>query len=97
MNTKPASMSFSVFFVHAVFQWVCCVVWRVGCREGLVLRVLVGGLVLLFTFVSVPERVCVGGYPKITWEAGKGSVFLIMMGVQMVGNVYGVFKNKIQE
>jgi len=64
---------------------------------GLVLRVLVGGLVLLFTFVSVPKRVCVGGYPKITWEAGEGSVFLIMMGVQMVGNVYGVFKNRIQE
>jgi hypothetical protein len=55
------------------------------------------GLVLLFTFVSVPERVYVGGYPKITWEAGESSVFLIMMGVQMVGNVYGVFKNRIQE
>jgi hypothetical protein len=47
-----------------------------------VLRVLVGGLV--FTFVSVPERLCVGGYPKITGEAGKGSIFLIIMRVQMV-------------
>ena len=51
MNTKLASMSFSVFFVHAVFQW--------GCG-------LFGGLVSLFIFVSVPERSCVGGYPKIT-------------------------------
>jgi hypothetical protein len=39
----------------------------------------------------------VGGCPKITWEAGKGSVSLIMMKVQMVGNAYGIFKNKIQK
>ena len=51
---------------------------------------------LLFIFVSVLEGVC-GGYPKITWEAGKGPVFLIMMKVQMVENAYGIFKNKIQK
>jgi hypothetical protein len=56
-----------------------------------------GGLVLLFTFVSVLERVCVGGYPKITGEAGESSIFLIMMRAQMVGNVYGIFKNKIKK
>ena len=54
-------------------------------------------MVLLFIFVSV-LRVCrCGGYPKITWGAGKGSVFLIMMGVWMVGNAHGIFKNKIQK
>jgi hypothetical protein len=73
----------------------CCFpVGVLGClRVGV--KGLVGGLV--FTFVSVPERVCVGGYPKITWEAGKGSIFLIIMRVQMVGNATGIFKNKIQK
>jgi uncharacterized Fe-S cluster-containing protein len=54
--------------------------------------------------VGVTVHICirawgcvVWGYPKITWGAGKGSVFLIMMRVWMVGNAHGIFKNKIQK
>jgi len=86
MNTKPASMSFSVFFVHAVFQWVC---WGVGVKGF-------GWGVGVHICIRARAVMC-GGYPKITWEAGEGSIFLIIMRVQMVGNAYGIFKNKIQK
>jgi hypothetical protein len=65
--------------------------------SGGVVGVLGLGLVLLYIFVSMPEWCGVREYPKITWEAGKGSIFLIIMRVQMVGNAHGIFKNKIQK